>query len=68
MDGRPEVVAEVARSDPEVRRYVCAVFARLLADEAFLNALPGLVMDGSPATRTPVVLQRLRLIAAEKDS
>ncbi len=35
----------------------------VLADEGFLNALPGLVMEGSPATRVPVVLQRLRSIA-----
>jgi predicted nucleotidyltransferase len=64
VDGRPEIVAEVAQADPDVRRYVSAVFARLLADEGFLNTLPGLVMDASPATRLPVVLQRLRSIVA----
>lgn len=34
-----------------------------MADEGFLNALPGLVLEGSPAVRTPIVLQRLRQIA-----
>jgi predicted nucleotidyltransferase len=70
VDGRPQIVAELAQADPEVRRYVSAVFARLLADEGFLNALPGLVVDGSPATRAPVMLERLRLMVAtgEKDS
>jgi hypothetical protein len=39
------------------------MFARLLDDEGFINVLPGLIMDGSPPARTPVVLERLRLIA-----
>jgi predicted nucleotidyltransferase len=65
VDGRPEIVGEVAQADPDVRRYVCAVFAQLLADEGFLNALPGLVIEaGSPATRVPRVLERLTSIVA----
>ena len=63
VGGRPEIVAEAAQADPDVGRYVAEVCARLLLDEGFLNALPGLVMDGSPATRAPVVLNRLRSIA-----
>jgi predicted nucleotidyltransferase len=64
VDGRPGIVAEVAEADPALRAYVAAVFARLLDDEGFLNALPGLVMDGSPAIRAPAVLDRLGAIAA----
>jgi len=64
VDGRPAIVAEVAEADPALRDYVAGVFARLLADEVFLNALPGLVMDGSPAIRTPAVRERLSAIAA----
>lgn len=64
VDGRPAIVAEIANADPAVRAYVAGTFARLLADEGFLNALPGLVMDGSPAIRTPAVRDRLRAIAA----
>ncbi len=64
VDGRPEIVAEVAQAEPELRRYVVEVFARLLADDGFMNALPGLVMDGSPAIRAPAVRERLRSIAA----
>lgn len=63
IDGRPEIVDEIAQADPGVRRYVCGVLGRLLADEGFLNALPGLVMDGSPAVRTPAMRERLRSIA-----
>jgi len=64
VDGRPEIVDEVAQAEPELRGYVAAVFARLNADEGFLGALPGLILEGSPAVRLPVVLQRVRTIAA----
>jgi predicted nucleotidyltransferase len=64
VDGRPQLVAECAGAEPELRRYVAGVFERLLADTGFLNALPGLVIDGSPATRAPLVVERLRAIVA----
>lgn len=67
VDGRPELVGELRAADPELRAFVSATFARLLADEGFLNALPGLVLEGSPATRTPIVLQRLRELAELRD-
>jgi predicted nucleotidyltransferase len=66
VDGRPAIVAELAAADSDLRTYVRTVFARLLADDGFINALPGLLLDGSPATRTPAVLQRLKLIAADR--
>jgi hypothetical protein len=62
MDGRPEIVDEIAQAAPDVRRYVRAVLGRLFRDEGFVNALPGIVVDGSPATRVPLVLERLRAI------
>jgi hypothetical protein len=64
VDGRPEIVPEIAGAEADLRSYVGAVFARLLADDGFLNALPGLLIEGSPATRTPAVLERLRTIVA----
>ena len=66
VDGRSELVEELGRADSELREYVAEVFANLLANEGFLNALPGLVLEGSPANRSPVVLQRLRAIAQMK--
>ena len=63
VDGRREIVAEVLDAEAPMRDYIAGVFARLLADEGFMNALPGLVVDGSPATRTAVVLERLRSLA-----
>lgn len=63
VDGRPELADELAHAELELRRYVSAVFARLIEDEGFLNALPGLVIEGSPAARSPIVLQRITAIA-----
>lgn len=63
VDGRPELVEEFRQADRELRNYVASVFANLLADEGFLNAFPGLVIEGSPADRSPIVLERLRTIA-----
>ena len=68
VDGRPELAAELGKAPPELRSFVAQTFARLLADEGFGNALPGLVLDGSPALRTPVVADRLRAIAAMQAS
>jgi predicted nucleotidyltransferase len=67
VDGRPELVAELGNAAPELRAFVAQTFARLLGDDGFDNALPGLVADGSPAVRTPVVRERLRAIAAMQD-
>lgn len=64
IDGRPELGVELGRAPPELRSFVAQTFARLLADDGFDDALPGLVVDGSPAARVPMVLERLRAIAA----
>ena len=63
VDGRPALVDEFERAEIGLREYVAGVFACLLADEDFINALPGMIIEGSPANRSPVVLQRLRAIA-----
>lgn len=63
VDGRPELVNEVADAEPELRQFVAMTFERLLGNEDFLNALSGLVFDGSPQERTAIVLGRLRTLA-----
>lgn len=63
VDGRPDLAEELLRAEPEVRDYVAGLFTRLISDEGFLNALPGLVIEGSPAVRSPIVLERLTAIA-----
>jgi predicted nucleotidyltransferase len=66
VDGRPEIVEELKRADPPLRQYVAGVFAKLIGDQAFIAALPGLILDGSPALRVPLVTERLRAIAEHK--
>lgn len=66
VDGRPELVEELGGAEAEIREYVAGVVVRLLADQDFINALPGMVIEGSPANRSPIVLQRLRAIAQMK--
>jgi predicted nucleotidyltransferase len=67
VDGRSSIIADVAQSPADVRRYITGVFERLLASADFVNVLPGLILDGSPATRAPQVLEKLRLIAEQED-
>lgn len=62
VDGRAELASELAKAAPELRLFVAETFARLLADEGFHNALPGLILEGSPAGRVPVVSERLEAI------
>lgn len=63
VDGRAGLAAELEKAESDLRSFAAGTFARLLADEGFRNALPGLIVEGSPAVRTPVVLERLRAIA-----
>jgi predicted nucleotidyltransferase len=63
VDGRPELVNEVRGCVAELRAYIGEELSALLNAPDFLNALPGLVMEGSPAGRLPVVLERLNAMA-----
>lgn len=65
IDGRPELVAEITRADPALREFVAQIFGRLIADESFIDRLPGLVLDGSPQERTNIVLHRLTALSRE---
>ena len=64
VDGRAEIVGELAAADAPLMTYVAGVIRGLLADEGFVNALPGMIMDGGLATRLPVVLDRLGRMAS----
>ena len=45
VDGREELVAEMAAAPPELRRAVADAFAALRARDDFANVLPGLIAD-----------------------
>jgi hypothetical protein len=56
VDGREELIQEMAAAPAELRQAVGAAFARLLANPDFANALPGLVAEPE---RAGLVLGRL---------
>lgn len=65
VDGRAELQAEVAASDTDIRTYLAKHFARLLASERFVEALPGyLLPDPGSQARLATVRHRLEQIAA----
>jgi len=50
-------------TDSKMKAFIATMVAQLLADDGFLNALPGLVMDSGTAARPAVVLKRLQELA-----
>jgi hypothetical protein len=67
LDGRPEIVDEVRRSDETLRRFLELRFAALLLDPNFVAALPGhLSGDAASQSRVPLILRRIeKLTTAE---
>lgn len=57
VDGRAELAEEIAAAPAELRESVAAVFAKLLANHDFVNAMPGLIAEPE---RVEIVLMRLR--------
>lgn len=65
MDGRAEVVEEILAGPNDVRAYIAAEIAKLLASPAFMDALPGyLLRDEASQARVLILLARLKKIAA----
>lgn len=64
VDGRPEIVDEVASSAAALRTYLREEVGRLLDTEAFRRALPGhLGPDAATQARLPLLKRRLQAIA-----
>lgn len=64
VDGRPELVDDVAGAPEELRRYLAERFGALLARPDFADALTGMIVpDDSLAERVQTVLQRVTLLA-----
>lgn len=61
VDGRAELLEEMAAAPAELRQVAGAVFARLVADPDFANVLPGLIAEPE---RSSLVLERLRKLSA----
>jgi len=64
VDGRPEIVGEVAEVDAEVKKYLREEFETLLAEPAFMDTISWhLAGDGANQGRVPIVVKRLRAMA-----
>ncbi len=69
VDGRVELVAELARSSAAIRAYVSGSIATLLKTRAFMDALPGhLPGDAASQQRLPMLEDRLRRISVGEDN
>lgn len=64
IDGRPQIVDEVANGDPSVREFLMAEFDDLLADALFADKLVWLFGPAhSEQARAPIAIERMRRIA-----
>lgn len=64
VDGRPEIVGEIATADFEVRDYIASEISALVGDRDFIEALPGFLLpDAASQARRPLLEERLRAIA-----
>ena len=64
IDGRPELIDEVNEGPESVRSYLREEFDALLADEAFVDAIPMQVRgDAVSQARVPLIVERLRRLA-----
>lgn len=64
VDARPEIVQELERSAPEVKRYLAVQIGAFLDDDRFSAALPGhLSPDAASQARLPIIRRRLSALA-----
>lgn len=65
VDGRQQLVAEIERADPKVRRFIAEEIAELMGNRRFTDSLAGFLPDdGASQARRPLLEKRLRAIAA----
>jgi hypothetical protein len=69
VDGRPEIVSDVAVSDEQVRAYISAEIRSLLDNPDFLEALAGFLLpDAASQARRTILEQRLEALARSATS
>jgi hypothetical protein len=65
VDGRPQLLAEIEQSDPQVRQFIASEIAALMANRRFRDCLAGfLPQDRASQARRPLLERRLTAIAA----
>ena len=64
IDGRAEIVGEIAEAESQVRRYINSEIGALLNNEDFVEALSGyLLPNAASQARRPLLEQRLKAMA-----
>ena len=64
LDGRTEIIDEIKSSSDEVKTFLSTTFQIFLADENFLDAIPGqLLPDRASQARLPRLIKLLEEIA-----
>ncbi len=64
VDGRPEIVDDVAAATGEIRAYISSEIRSLLANPDFIEALPGFLLpDPANQARRTILEQRLKALA-----
>jgi hypothetical protein len=64
VDGRPEIVNDVASADERVRAYISAEIQLLLDNPDFVEALAGFLLpDAANQARRPILQERLHALA-----
>ena len=64
INGRVEVFEEIRNSEPDLKDFIIKSFQSFLADDVFLEALPGhLLPDRASQARRSIILERIKQIA-----
>lgn len=67
IDGRPEIIDEIAKAPKDLRDYLRKRFGKLLKSNKFLDAIPGhLPPDPASQARFSLILKRIEAIAHVK--
>ena len=67
IDGRPELVEEVAGAPDDVRAFIAAEIRDLLAHADFIEALPGFLLpDRASQARLPLLVERLKMLTESR--
>ena len=60
VDGRPTIIKDCFTAPDDIKTYLRDNFATLLADDEFINVLPGFVDPSGGSARAKVIKDRLR--------
>lgn len=64
IDGREEILEEVAASEAQLRSFLASTFERLMGDASFVDALPGFLPgDQASQARQPLLMERIRSLS-----